>query len=85
MARETIRLHSTPLIHAPSVFKYACEIYRSGGSFSKRYALNLIKSWEGDMTDQQWTDLLTGVIPHRIEGEVVAFEIGEDHKEAAPS
>jgi hypothetical protein len=70
---KEIRLASTSLVHAPGIIAWAI----NGAKFKRdRVKMrNVMKSWPADLTDEQWDDVLSGKIPHKIDGNTVIITV----------
>ena len=72
---KTYRLQSTPLVHAPGIFRWA----KSAWAFKKdrKRILNVVKCWEVPISDREWGRVLSGKNPFRVEGENVLVDVKE--------
>jgi len=78
--KTEVRLTSTPWINTPGVLRWTINGYK----FKKnRKAMRWILTKGYNLTDEVADGLLSGKIPHRIEGEDVVFEVEDEYKRAA--
>lgn len=72
---KTFRLGSNQMVSAPGIIRWAINGYKF--KRDRKKMVNVMKSWDG-LTDAQWAKVLTGEIPHTIEGDVVVITITDD-------
>ena len=70
-AKDAIRLKSTSLCNTPGILAWAMNGYKFK---SDRKAMAAVFTEGFGLTDQCAHDLLSGKIPHSIEGDSVVFE-----------
>jgi len=70
---RTFRLASTNMVNAPGILAWAM----NGHKFKKdrKRMRDVMKSWPTDMTDAEWDGVLSGSIPHTIEGSVIVITL----------
>lgn len=76
MPLETYRLLSAPLIHTPSLLRWAQVGYRTRNEKHKRFCINLFSIHYG-LNPGTCELLLNEQIPIRIVGDVVEFDLEE--------
>lgn len=69
---KTFRLGSNDMVSAPGIIKWAMNGYKF--KRDRKKMVDVMKSWPG-LTDAQWGKVLSGEVPHVIEGDVVVITI----------
>ncbi len=71
---KTYRLTSVPLVHTPGLFAYAMQGYRTSKGKGRTPFINIFA--EGYSLDRKVViGLLSGKIPHKVEGDAVVFSV----------
>lgn len=71
--QRTVRLASTNMVSAPGILRWAM----NGHKFKKdrKRMRDVMKSWPAGLTDKEWDGVLSGSIPHTIDGDVVVITL----------
>lgn len=70
---RTVRLKSIEMCSAPGMLKWAMHYW---GFVSDRPKLRkVMQSWPVGLTDSEWNKVLSGEVPHTIEGDTVVITI----------
>jgi len=72
---RTVALTSTTMVHAPGILRWAMNGYRFKRDRNKM--IKVIQCWTG-LTRKEWHGVLSGTIPHTIEGDRVIIEFGKE-------
>jgi len=73
--RRTVALTSTKMVSAPGMLRWAMNGYRF--QRDRHTLIKVMQAWPG-LTRQEWHGILSGTIPHRIEGDKVIIELGKE-------
>lgn len=71
--QRTVRLGSTTMVSAPGILRWAMNGFRF--KCDRKKMRDVMKSWEAGLTDKQWDGVLSGTIPHTIDGETVVITL----------
>lgn len=72
---RTVRLGSTEMVSAPGMLRWAMHGYRLKSQ--RNLMIKVMQAWRG-LTRKEWHGVLSGTIPHTIEGDGVVISIGEE-------
>ena len=73
--RRTVALTSTEMVSAPGMLRWAINGYRF--KQDRNTLIKVMQAWPG-LTRQEWHGILSGTIPHTIEGDRVVIELGKE-------
>ena len=70
---RTVRLLSGPMISAPGILRWAMNGYRF--KQDRNAMIKVMQCWNG-LTRKEWHGVLSGAVPHAIEGDTVIINFG---------
>jgi ribosome maturation factor RimP len=76
---RTVALTSNDMISAPGMLRWAMNGYRF--QRDRNRMIKVMQAWPG-LTRKEWQGVLSGTIPHTIEGEKVIIELGKEATDA---
>jgi hypothetical protein len=72
---RTVALTSTEMVSAPGMLRWAMNGYRLKSQ--RKVMIKVMQAWPG-LTRKEWHGVLSGTIPHTIEGDRVIIELGKE-------
>jgi hypothetical protein len=76
---RTVALTSTTMVHAPGMLRWAMNGYHF--KRDRKKLIDVMACWKG-LTREEWHGILSGTIPHMIEGDKVIIELGKEATDA---
>ena len=67
-----VALTSTEMVYAPGILRWAMNGYKF--KRDRKVMIRVMQAWPG-LTDAEWAGVLSGEIPHAVEGDKVMIEI----------
>lgn len=77
---RTVTLLSSPMVNAAGVLTWAINGYRFERD-RQQLKYSMMATWDG-ITLKEWDEILTGKIPHKLDGENVIIELPTTQEEA---
>ena len=72
---RTVALTSTEGVSAPGILRWAMNGYRF--KRDRNALIKVMQAWPG-LTRKEWQGVLSGTIPHSIDGDRVIIELGKE-------
>lgn len=76
---RTVALTSTEAVYAPGMLAWCINGYQF--KRDRKALIDVMQAWPG-LTRKEWHGVLSGAIPHTVEGDKVIIELGKEATDA---